>query len=89
MSFDDLTVEVAEERIAELRREAENYRLARGSRRSRRTRARRRWSLRREAAAAKIASGARIANEILGAIISPTWPTEHEPHRYARPSAGR
>jgi hypothetical protein len=88
MSFDDLTVEVAEERIAELRREAEDYRLARESRRSRRTRARRGWSLRREAAA-KIASGARIANEILGAIISPTWPAEHEPHRYVWPSAGR
>jgi hypothetical protein len=89
MYFDDLNVEAAEERVAELRREAEEYRLARGSRRSRRARARHRWTLRREAATAKMESVARIANEILGAIISPTWPTNSEPHRYVRPSAGR
>jgi len=89
MYFDALIVEAAEERVAEMRREAEEYRLARGSRRSRRARARRRWTLRREAATAKMESVARIANEILGAIISPTWPTNSEPHRYVRPSAGR
>jgi hypothetical protein len=92
MDFDDLTVSVAAERIAEMRREADAYRLAhqsRRSRRSRRSRAQRRWTLRRESVSAKMASGARIANEILGAIISPTWPTNSEPHRYVRPSAGR
>jgi hypothetical protein len=89
MDFDDLTVEVAEERVAEMRREAADFGLARESRRSDRAATRRRWSLRREAATAKLASVARIANEILGAIISPPWPQDSEPHRYVRPSAGR
>jgi hypothetical protein len=88
MNVDDLTVEAARERAAEMRREAEDFGLARESRRSGRARARRRRSLRREATA-RLASVARIANDILGAIISPPWPRDPEPNRYVRPSAGR
>ncbi len=89
MDFDDLTVEAAEERVAEMRREAEDFGLAREGRRSDRATARRRWPLGREAATAKLASVAQIANDILGAIISPPWPQDSEPDRYVRPSAGR
>jgi hypothetical protein len=89
MYFDDLNVEVTEERIAEMRREADEYRLGNGIRRLRRARARRRWTLRRDAATAKVRSVARIANEILGAIISPTWPESSHPHRPIHPNPGR
>ena len=88
MNVDDLTVEAARDRAAEMRREAEDFGLARESRRSGRALALHRWSLRHDATA-KLASVARIANDILGAIISPPWPQDPEPNRYMRPSAGR
>ena len=89
MSFHDMPQEVAEERIAGMRREADEYRRASGARRGRRAPARRRWSLRRQTAAIRLAAIARTANELIGAIISPPWPTTDEPHRYARPDPTR
>jgi hypothetical protein len=89
MDFADLNLEATEERIAELRREADGYRLGNRIRRSRRARARRRWILRRDAATAKMRSVARVANEVLGAIISPTWPESPQPHRPIHPNPGR
>jgi hypothetical protein len=81
MSFQDTPFEVAEDRIDDLRREAEMYRLASEARRGRRLRARLRRSLRRRAAAHRIAAIARAANSAIGALISPSWPTREESQR--------
>ena len=89
MSFHDLPYEVAEERIARMRREAEAYREASKVRRGRRLRARRRWSLRRQAIAIRLSDIARTANQLIGAIISPAWPASEEHRHYARPGAIR
>jgi hypothetical protein len=89
MDFPDLNVEATDERIAEMRREADEYRLGNRIRRSRRARARRRWTLRRDAATAKVRSVARVTNEVLGAIISPSWPESPHPHRPIHPNPGR
>jgi hypothetical protein len=86
MSFHDLPQEVAEDRMAGMRREADAYRLALPVRRRRRERARRRRSLRRQAAGIRLSAIARTANEVIGAIISPPWPANDDPRRYARPS---
>ncbi len=90
MSFHDLPFEVMEERVAGLRREAETYRIAHRALQARRARARRRWSLWRRATTTRLAATAKMANDIVGAIISPPWPTRDEPPHYrAWPSAGR
>jgi hypothetical protein len=89
MSFHDVPQEVVEERIERMRREADAYRRASQARRGRRPRARRRWSLRRQAAAIRLSTLARTANELIGAIISPPWPTRDETPRYARPGSMR
>jgi hypothetical protein len=89
MSFHDVPQEVVEERIERMRREADAYRRASQARRGRRARARRRWSLRRQAAAIRLSTLARTANELIGAIISPPWPTRDETPRYARPGSMR
>jgi hypothetical protein len=91
MSFHDLPYEANEVRIAGLRREAEVYRASRAAVRVRRARARRRWRLlRRHAVTARLSATARVINEVIGAIVSPPWPSESEPSRYwSRPSAGR
>jgi len=83
MSFHDLSYEVAEERIDGMRRDAEEYRHASQARRDRRARTRRRWSLRRQVAALRLSSLARTANAVIGAIISPAWPTSEPQRRYA------
>jgi hypothetical protein len=83
MSFQDLPAEVTDERIVQMRREAEVYRRALPARRESRTRARRRWSLRRHAASVSLSTIARAANKALGAIISPAWPASDAPRRYA------
>jgi len=88
MSFHDLPQEVIDERIAQMRREAEVRRLVGRTRQGRRTRSRRRWILRRQAAATRLAGIAQIVNEVVGSIISPAWPTDR-PRRYAGPGAGR
>jgi hypothetical protein len=87
MSFHDLPYEVAEERVAGMRREADEYRRASEARQGRRQRARRRWILRRRAAATRLTAVARTVNEVVGAIISPSWPTEPQPRRYTGPVA--
>jgi hypothetical protein len=89
MSFHDTPFEVAEDRIDDLRREADVYRLASEARRGRRLRARLRRTLRRRAAAHRVAMIARAANSAIGALISPSWPTRdesrgHLPVRHAR-----
>jgi hypothetical protein len=81
MSFHDIPYEVAEDRIDDLRREADVYRLASEARRGRRLRARLRRTLRRRAAASRVAAVARAANGAIGALISPPWPTAEESHR--------
>lgn len=87
MSFHDLPYEVAEERMAGMRREADAYRRASEARQGRRSRAPRRWILRRRAAATRLAAVAQTVNEVVGAIISPGWPTEPQPRRYAGPTS--
>lgn len=83
MSFQDLLGEVADERIEQMRREAEAYRRAMLARRERGSRAGRRWSLRRHAASSRLSAIARVANQAVGAIISPAWPASDAPRRYA------
>lgn len=83
VSFHDLSYEVAEERIDGMRRDAEEHRRASQARRDRRVRARRRWSLRRQAAALRLSTLARTANAVVGAIISPAWPSSEPQRRYA------
>ena len=83
MSFHDMPQEVAEERIAELRHDADAYRRSLPVRRARWSRARRRWSLRRRAVALRLSVVARSANESLGWIMSPSWPAGDQPRRYA------
>lgn len=80
MSFHDTPFELAEDRIDDLRREADVYRRASEARRGRRLRARLRRSLRRRAAAHHIATIARAANSAIGALISPSWPTRDGSH---------
>jgi hypothetical protein len=86
MSFHDLSQEVAEDRMAGMRREADAYRRALPVRRRRRDRARRRWILRRQMAGIRLSAIARTANEVIGAIISPPWPTSDDPRHYVRPT---
>jgi hypothetical protein len=86
MSFHDLPQEVAEDRMNGMRREADEYRRGLPLRRRRRERARRRWALRRHAAEVRLSSIARSANQVIGAIISPSWPTGEDPHRSPRPT---
>jgi hypothetical protein len=81
MSFHDMPYEVAEDRIDNLRREADVYRLASEARRGRRLRARLRRTLRRRATASRMAAIARAANGAIGALISPAWPSVQESHR--------
>ncbi|HZD71755.1 MAG TPA: hypothetical protein VFA45_23440 [Actinomycetes bacterium] len=82
MSFHDMSQEVAEARIAELRHDADAYRRTLPVLRRRRSRTRRRWSLRR-ALALRLSIVARTANELLGAIISPSWPASEQTRHYA------
>ncbi len=89
MGFHDTSYEVAQERIEQMRREAEVYRRASEARHGRRSRARRRWNHRRRSVALRLAVVARTANQLIGAIISPAWPTGEEPRRYARPGTTR
>jgi len=94
MSFHDLQFDLAEERIEGLHREAESYRTARQTIRARRLRARSRrslWrrSLWRRMVSTPLTAAARMANDVIGATISPPWPTDGEPPYRAWPSAGR
>jgi hypothetical protein len=80
VSFHDMPYEAAEDRIEDLRREADGYRLAFEARRGRRLRARLRRTLRRRAALRRMTALARAANGAIGALVSPTWPSTEEQH---------
>jgi hypothetical protein len=85
MSFHDLQLDLAAERIEELRRDAEHDRLVSEARRARR----RRLGLWRKAIAPRLAATIQGVNDVLGAIISPAWPASDLPAPPIRPSPGR
>jgi hypothetical protein len=81
MSWDDLNRELSYQHIAELHADAERYRQVRASkrRRGRRSRQRLGWLLRPGGVAAR-------ANDVLGSIFSPPWPSRRDT---LGPSLGR
>jgi hypothetical protein len=85
MSFDHLPVDPAEERIAQLLRDADHERLIGEARRSRRRFA----GLLRRLLTPRLAATAQAVNDVLGAIISPAWPPRDEPFPPVRHSPGR
>jgi hypothetical protein len=87
MNFHDLQLDLAEERIEGLRRDAGHHRPVHTARR---VRARRRLGLWRKAIAPRLAATIQAVNDVLGAIISPAWPTGQAPaHPSLRQSSGR
>ncbi|HZD00594.1 MAG TPA: hypothetical protein VFA46_10505 [Actinomycetes bacterium] len=87
MSFHDLQVDLAEERIERLRRDADRHRLVTEARRARARR--RRLGLWRKVIAPGLAATVQGINDVVGAIVSPAWPTADTPPRPIRPSPGR
>ena len=84
MSWDNMQQELSYQRIAELHADAERYRQVRTAkrRRQRRRLGRLVWPL----------SVAARANDTLGQIFSPPWPSRRDtmgPTRQYRPSLGR
>ena len=86
MNWDDVNRELSYQRIAELHADAEKYRQVRASKRRRQRRSRRRlgrliWPT---GVAAK-------ANDVVGAILSPPWPSRRDTMGPSRlnPSLGR
>ena len=87
MSLEDLNVLVSYQHIAELHADAEKYRQVRASKRRRQRRSRRRlgrliWPT----------GVAARANDLIGGIISPPWPSRRDtlgPTRTYYPSLGR
>ena len=87
MSWDDMNRELSYQRIAELHADAERFRQVRASKRRRQRRSRAR--LGRLLRPTRVASR---ANDILGAILSPPWPSRRDtmgPTRTYYPSLGR
>jgi hypothetical protein len=87
MSWDDMNRELSYQRIAELHADAERFRQVRASKRRRQRRSRAR--LGRLLWPARVASR---ANDIVGAILSPPWPSRRDtmgPTRTYYPSLGR
>jgi hypothetical protein len=85
MSWDDMNRELSYQRIAELHADAERFRQVRASKRRRRSRGR----LGRLLWPTGVASR---ANDIVGAILSPPWPSRRDtmgPTRTYYPSLGR
>jgi hypothetical protein len=88
MSFSDPQFELAGQRIEEFLREADHDRQVLAVRRARARR--RRQSLWRRVVAPRLASTIRAVNDLLGAIISPAWPSQDTPTPPPlRPSSGR
>ena len=88
MSWDDMNRELSYQRIAELHADAERYRQVRVSKRSRQSRGRR-WRLGRVLWPRGVAAR---ANDTLGQIFSPPWPSRRDtlgPSRLYHPSLGR
>jgi hypothetical protein len=86
MSWEDMNQDLSYQRIAELHADAEKYRQVRASKRRRQRRSRRRlgrliWPT----------GVAARANDILGGIISPPWPSRRDTMGPSRlnPSLGR
>jgi hypothetical protein len=87
MSWDDMNRELGYQRIAELHADAERFRRVRASKRRRQGRSRRR--LGRLLWPTGVASR---ANDIVGAILSPPWPSRRDtmgPTRLYYPPLGR
>ncbi|HJW62326.1 MAG TPA: hypothetical protein VJ849_02415 [Actinomycetes bacterium] len=87
MSWDDMNRELSYQRIAELHADAERFRQVRASKRRRQRRSRAR--LGRLLWPTRVASR---ANDILGAILSPPWPSRRDtmgPSRLYYPPLGR
>ena len=87
MSWGDINQELSYQRIAELHADAERFRQVRASKRRRQRRSRRRLGrlLRPTGVASR-------ANDIVGAILSPPWPSRRDtlgPTRTYYPSLGR
>ena len=88
MSWDDMNRELSYQRIAELHADAERYRQVRASKRRRQSHGRR-WRLGRLLWPRGVAAR---ANDVLGQIFSPPWPSRRDtmgPTRMYRPSLGR
>jgi hypothetical protein len=88
MSWEDMNQEISHQRIAELHADAEKFRQVQVSKRRRQSRGRR-WRLGRLLRPAAVASR---ANDIIGGIISPPWPSRRDtmgPTRLYHPSLGR
>ena len=86
MNWDDVNRELSYQRIAELHADAEKYRQVRASKRRRQRRSRRRlgrliWPT----------GVAARTNDIVGAILSPPWPSRRDTMGPSRlnPSLGR
>ena len=88
MSWDNMQQELSYQRIAELHADAERYRQVRIAKRRRQSRGRR---MRLGRLAWPLGVAAR-ANDTLGQIFSPPWPSRRDtmgPTRPYRPSLGR
>jgi hypothetical protein len=85
MRINDPQLDLAGQRIEEFLRDADHERLVLAARRARA----RRWSLWRRVVAPRLASTIQAANDVLGAIISPAWPSQDVPAAPLRPSSGR
>ena len=88
MSWDDMNRELSYQRIAELHADAERFRQVQVSKRRRQSRGRR-WRLGRLFRPGAVASR---ANDVLGGIFSPPWPSRRDtmgPTRLYYPSLGR
>jgi hypothetical protein len=87
MSWEDMNRELSYQHIAELHADAERYRQVRISKRRRQRR-----SLRRLGRLLWPTAVASRANDIVGGIISPPWPSRRDtmgPSRLYSPSLGR
>jgi hypothetical protein len=87
MSWEDMNRELSYQHIAELHADAERYRQVRMSKRRRQRR-----SLRRLGRLLRPTAVASRANDIVGGIISPPWPSRRDtmgPSRLYSPSLGR
>jgi hypothetical protein len=74
MSWDDMNQELSYQHIAELHADAERYRQVRTSKRRRQSR----WRLGRLLWPRGVATR---ANDVLGQIVSPPWPSRESPGR--------
>jgi hypothetical protein len=86
LSFHDLQHDLAGERIEGLRQGADHHRLVSEARRAR---SRRRLGFLRRVMAPRLTATVQGINDLLGAIISPAWPTRETPMPPVRQSLGR